>query len=191
MLHLIASHLPPLFASLSLSITLSIYLFSFFGHIMGNCLRSNNKLLGEDINEQESRREFAQAVVLKQTRAISSSTTTSSPSKLEDLKECKKKNKVRFRLQEDEQEDIIGGGGGGLNDPLGDSKNGVVRIRLVVTQEELKQILNYKKNKDSSSVQQLLSEIRLRGRTSVLEVESKSDHHGSWSPALESIPEDH
>ncbi|PON83841.1 hypothetical protein TorRG33x02_203920 [Trema orientale] len=156
---------------------------------MGNCLRKKNKILGEDVDEQESPRKLAdQAVTLEQDTSTS---TSISHSKLEDLKDAKKKNRVRFKLPEDLEEKRTIGGVRGLNDPHGDSKSGVVRIRLVVTQEEFKQILNYKKNKDSkfSSVEQLLNEIKLRGRSSVFEVENKSDH-GSWSPALESIPED-
>uniref|UniRef100_A0A803QJV1 Uncharacterized protein n=1 Tax=Cannabis sativa TaxID=3483 RepID=A0A803QJV1_CANSA len=85
----------------------------------------------------------------------------STPSKLEDLKKLAKK------------------------------KN---RVRLVVTQQELKQILNYKKNNDCkvSSLEQLLSEMKLSRRSKVLEVEEKSsDNNGTWSPALETIPEDH
>ncbi|PON68729.1 hypothetical protein PanWU01x14_093360 [Parasponia andersonii] len=153
---------------------------------MGNCLRKNNKILGEDVDEQESPRKLAeQAVALEQ-----NTSTSTSHSKPEDLKDAEKKNRVRFKLQDLEEKRTIGGGRG-LNDPHGDSKSGVVRIRLVVTQEELKQILNYKKNNDSkfSSVEQLLNEIKLRGSSSVFEVENKSDR-GSWSPALETIPED-
>lgn len=89
------------------------------------------------------------------------------------------KNRVRLRLQEGNSE----------------TNSGVVRIKLVVTQEELKQILSYKSRSGSnfSSAEQLLSEMKIMRGRSVSEVD-KSDHgtivHGSWRPTLESIPED-
>ncbi|EXB83384.1 hypothetical protein L484_001992 [Morus notabilis] len=137
---------------------------------MGNCLRSNyNKVLAEDIDKQEPPKELAKA----------SFTTTPH---VKDVR--RNKNRVRLRLQE----------GNNIGNSS-ETNSGVVRIKLVVTQEELKQILNYKSRSGSnfSSVEQLLSEMKIvRGR-SVSEVD-KSDHgtivHGSWSPTLESIPED-
>lgn len=128
---------------------------------MGNCLASNNKVLAED-DEQ--------------------------------VKNANKINRKRVRLRLQEERSEIGGGnfGGNNNIKNGESKsNGVVRIKLVVTQEELKQILSYKNGGSKfSSVEQLLSEMKLR--RSVLEV-GKIDRtvNGSWSPVLESIPEDH
>ena len=153
---------------------------------MGNCLRSSsNKVLAEDIDEQESKMELAQ---------------TLAPKEFEHGRDAKKKNRVSFKLQEEEEDrhrhrdrdrdrDLCG-----TRRNSGNSRSGVVRIRMVVTQEELKQILDYKKSDSKfSSVEQLLREMRLRGR-SVFQVEKNYGNcgiNGSWSPALESIPEDH
>ncbi|GMN58156.1 hypothetical protein TIFTF001_027249 [Ficus carica] len=128
---------------------------------MGNCLASNNKVLAED-DEQ--------------------------------VKNANKINKKRVRLRLQEERSEIGGGnfGGNNNIKNGESKsNGAVRIKLVVTQEELKQILSYKNGGSKFSlVEQLLSEMKLR--RSVLEVGNiDRTVNESWSPVLESIPEDH
>ncbi|XP_062104672.1 uncharacterized protein LOC133815931 [Humulus lupulus] len=180
--------------SLSVSTCLSISLFqsinclAFGVIIMGNCITNKHQISGEDVDYDHEVRDSK--------KELSEAEAALSPSKLEDLKKlAKKKNRVRFKVEEEEDhqdgEPKCSSSIGGADHK--DSKSGVVRIRLVVTQEELKQILNYKKNKDSkvSSVEQLLSEMKLSRRSRVLEVDEKSSDHGSWSPALESIPEDH
>ncbi|OMO75495.1 hypothetical protein CCACVL1_16156 [Corchorus capsularis] len=89
----------------------------------------------------------------------------------------KKKKMVRFKLNEENQ---------------GDSKNGVVRIRLVVTQKELKQILSCRKDlkQQNSSMEQLIKVMKLRG-IRVSDDDHEDGFHGGWRPALESIPEEH
>lgn len=70
-------------------------------------------------------------------------------------------------------------------------KGEVLRLKVVVTQEELKQILNYKKDFKYSSVEQLVTAMKLR-RRSICEVGTDEDGiNSNWRPALESIPEDH
>ncbi|KAJ0113007.1 hypothetical protein Patl1_02035 [Pistacia atlantica] len=69
-------------------------------------------------------------------------------------------------------------------------KGEVLRIKVLVTQEELKQILNYNKDFKYSSVEQLVTAMKLR-RPSICEVGTNHDRMNSnWRPALESIPED-
>ncbi|KAJ0053566.1 hypothetical protein Pint_02044 [Pistacia integerrima] len=69
-------------------------------------------------------------------------------------------------------------------------KGEVLRIKVVVTQEELKQILNYNKDFKYSSVEQLVTAMKLR-RQSICEVGTNNDRmNNNWRPALESIPED-
>ncbi|KAM6572663.1 hypothetical protein CsatA_016743 [Cannabis sativa] len=157
---------------------------------MGNCITSKHQISGEDHVQYDHEVQDSSETQL----------ALSTPSKLEDLKKlAKKKNRVRFKVEEeeadrDDQDDGVSKCSSSSSIGNIDSKSGVVRIRLVVTQQELKQILNYKKNNDCkvSSLEQLLSEMKLSRRSKVLEVEEKSsDNNGTWSPALETIPEDH
>lgn len=82
-------------------------------------------------------------------------------------------------------------------------KGHVVRIRVVVTQEELKQILNGKL--DFSSKEELLRKIKSASRSSISnkrclyedgsnfsygKMSCSSSSSTSWRPVLESIPED-
>lgn len=81
-------------------------------------------------------------------------------------------------------------------------KRRVVRIKVVVTREELDQIMKCSSNISSSkgnylkgsSVEKLVGAMKLRG-TRVYEVGTKDDNNrggsSNWKPALESIPEDH
>lgn len=137
---------------------------------MGNCLR-NNKVLAQDheIENYGCEEKFEEV-------------KTFPPSKLEDpsLKQCmKKKNKkVRFKIE---------------NDGDGDSRSGAVRIRVVMTQEELKRMLSYKDDSADphTSLEQLLCAIELRGgKFSVSDVSEFDGGTNSWRPALESIPEE-
>ncbi|KAK7272292.1 hypothetical protein RJT34_28795 [Clitoria ternatea] len=99
---------------------------------------------------------------------------TCSSLKLEEggMKKKKKKKKVSFKVQN-------GNKGNHCN-----STNGPLRIRLVVTKEELKRMLRNKNEDDAppqTSLEELLSDMKLRERK-VFDV-------NSWRPALESIPE--
>ncbi|KAK9924544.1 hypothetical protein M0R45_032909 [Rubus argutus] len=139
---------------------------------MGNCLISNNKVSAQDHEKHESDKE-AEAIQHTTTPIMSS-----------------KKKTVRFKLQEDEDDSgrVIKIG---THDD--ESKSGVVRIRLVVTQQELKQLLNYKNDSVSnrSSVEQLLSSLKSRsGRRISADQIGTSTTDESWRPVLESIPED-
>ncbi|XP_050248021.1 uncharacterized protein LOC126695356 [Quercus robur] len=141
---------------------------------MGNCL--SNKSLAQ---EEEVPKE---AEVVEQTKP-------STASKLEPVKLVdggqKKKKVVRFKLEEDDTN--VG------TSSEGDSRSGVVRIRVVVTQKELKQILDCKEGLKYSSVEQLVNALNLRGRK-ISEVRTSDEDEGinsNWRPALESIPEDH
>ncbi|KAK7324794.1 hypothetical protein VNO77_28640 [Canavalia gladiata] len=73
------------------------------------------------------------------------------------------------------------------------STSGPVRIRLVVTKQELKRILRNKTENENdaqyTSLEQLLSDMKLREKR-VFEIEEKGRSISSWRPALESIPED-
>ncbi|KAF3967453.1 hypothetical protein CMV_008551 [Castanea mollissima] len=141
---------------------------------MGNCL--SNKSLAQ---EEEVPKE---AEVVEQTKPSTASKLE--PVKLVDGDQKKKKKKVvRFKLQED---DINVG-----TSSEGDSRSGVVRIRVVVTQKELKQILDCNEGLKYSSVEQLVNALKLRGRK-ISEVRTSDEGiNSNWRPALESIPEDH
>ena len=98
---------------------------------------------------------------------------------------------VRFRLNEEVNVDKDGD----LGDETASKGGGAVRIRVVVTREELKQILNFRKNINYSSVEQLVSALRLRARSRPDEGGTASTDGGimcgSWKPRLGSIPEEH
>ncbi|KAK7312714.1 hypothetical protein VNO77_36798 [Canavalia gladiata] len=63
--------------------------------------------------------------------------------------------KVRFKIQNDVNE-----GDGGCH---GNVRSGTVRIRLVMTQEELKRMLSCKDVAQNTSLEQLLGAVKLRG----------------------------
>ncbi|XP_050103640.1 uncharacterized protein LOC126583331 [Malus sylvestris] len=143
---------------------------------MGNCLRNNNKIASQDYEKHEAAKEAEPLEARKTAMPL--------PSNLK-----QEKKSVRFNLQEDHQNSGKRVGGG-------DSKTGgAVRIRLVVTQEELKQLLNYKKDSNHSSLEELLNAVKSRG-TRVSEINGTSSDDESissgscWRPTLESIPED-
>ncbi|KAF3443688.1 hypothetical protein FNV43_RR13378 [Rhamnella rubrinervis] len=112
-------------------------------------------------------------------------------------KEGKKKKVVRFRLPEDEEEDNKENNN---NSNGGDSNSAVVRIKLVLTREEPKQVVNFmnapEDDDHSSSVQQLLNVIKSRGQrvseagTSCATTARQGLDNGSLRPVLESISED-
>ncbi|CAA7043888.1 unnamed protein product [Microthlaspi erraticum] len=115
---------------------------------MGNCLRHDNGLAGEEKNDLEPE----------------------SPVKLweEEVSRC-----------EEESESLM----------KGESK--VVRIKVVVTKEELRQILGHKKG--FSSIQHLVHVLKDSGRniSRVYEEEEVELGGENWRPTLESIPENH
>ncbi|KAL1197483.1 hypothetical protein V5N11_012062 [Cardamine amara subsp. amara] len=71
----------------------------------------------------------------------------------------------------------------------GESK--VVRIKVVVTKEELRQILGHKKG--INSIQHLLHVLKDRGRNinRVYGEDEEEEGDENWRPSLESIPENH
>lgn len=86
---------------------------------------------------------------------------------------------------------------GTFTPPNEEEKRRVVRIKVVVTREELEQIMNSNKGDNylkESSVEKLVAAMKLRG-TRIYEVGTDDNNYGrsssSWRPALESIPEDH
>lgn len=138
---------------------------------MGNCLRKNQVSSAQDEGEEVERVE-----------KINVKAPSSLPNKVvKARREDSMKKKVRFKVQD---------GRGGNS-----STSGAMRIRLVVTKEELKRVLSNNKNENGAdqhiSLEQLLSDMRLREK-SVSKIEG-SDHgslNSCWRPALESIAED-
>ncbi|KAJ1404323.1 DUF4228 domain protein [Sesbania bispinosa] len=66
---------------------------------------------------------------------------------------------------------------------------GSVRIRVVMTQEELKRMVDCKDDAQHISLEQLLGAMKLRGGR-ICEVGKCHGGINSWRPALQSIPED-
>ncbi|XVE74472.1 hypothetical protein DITRI_Ditri12bG0019700 [Diplodiscus trichospermus] len=152
---------------------------------MGNCLTSNKVLAENDQDDPQG---------CRQAEAITGKVTVSNLERAVEVadggvKVNKKKEKkvVRFKLNEENNVD---------RGKHGESNNGVVRIRLVVTHNELKQILSCSKDHlKHSSMEQLIKVVKLRG-TRISEAGRTIDDdddgfHGAWRPALESIPEEH
>lgn len=106
------------------------------------------------------------------------------PSKFEPSRHVEggKRKMVRFKQCEESNVDKNG---------RRESKGGAVRIRVVVTKEELKQILNYGKDSKYPSVENLVSAMRLRDRRIHDVGTIDGGINSSWKPDLESIPEDH
>ncbi|XP_027344202.1 uncharacterized protein LOC113856546 [Abrus precatorius] len=133
---------------------------------MWNCCMRNNQISTQDENGESKKVEHIK---------------TSSWSKTA-KREDNMKKKVRFKVQDNK------GGKGrlGIN-----STNVPVRIRLMVTKEELKMMLSNKNENDAqhTSLEQLLRDMMLREK-SVLEIEENGGSINSWRPALESVPED-
>ena len=94
--------------------------------------------------------------------------------------ENRTKKTVRFRLGE---EDANNAGGDSK-----ETKSGVVRIRLVLTQNELSQILNGELK--HSCAEQLLNMVKSRSTRVSPDGSIDADRNENWLPALESIPED-
>ncbi|CAK9140939.1 unnamed protein product [Ilex paraguariensis] len=132
---------------------------------MGNCMMSG-KILAQ--HEKEEPQKTAEVMELK--GSATSSTLLGSAPPIDGGK----KKTVRFRLHEGDADD---------RKSYSNTKGGVVRIRLVVTQTQLRHILNNESK--YTSVEQLLGAIKLRSRRI-----SQARING-WKPVLDSIPEDH
>ncbi|CAJ1979048.1 unnamed protein product [Sphenostylis stenocarpa] len=144
---------------------------------MGNCLR-NNKISAQDHENYDA--PVAEAKVQK-VKAL----PMLSKLELPRLEQSMKK-KVKFMVQN----------GGTCEGERGCDGNycrsGSVRIRVVMTQEELKRILRCKDEaQQQTSLEQLLHAVKLRGGR-ISEVGGEYDDEGmnSWKPSLDSIPED-
>ncbi|KAK8529117.1 hypothetical protein V6N13_102048 [Hibiscus sabdariffa] len=157
---------------------------------MGNCFTSN-KIASQNVHDNPNEaHEF-----IKEMGNVTVSNKEGAAEESDGVNKKKKKKRkrkvVRFKLNEENGVDD----GSGKH---GESRNGVVRIRLVVTQEELKQIiLSSGKDLKQPSMEQLVKVMKLRGvrvseggRTSN-DDDDDGGFHGGWRPALESIPEEH
>ncbi|XP_031106686.1 uncharacterized protein LOC116011273 [Ipomoea triloba] len=140
---------------------------------MGNCMARKAVMVGED--EKKKKNEAPIRDEGKSEEECRKSSTKEG---------TKQKKAVRFRVDDEEER----------------RKLGVVRIRLVVTREELRQILNGEDSGYSTSSEELLAAIKLgsrRRRTSSrirMDDQRFSSSDGDmesrkWRPALESIPE--
>ncbi|KAK7282141.1 hypothetical protein RIF29_10714 [Crotalaria pallida] len=157
---------------------------------MGNCLR-NNKITSAQDHENYDSQVAPSSADVKVEKIIKAS--SSSLPKLEALpkqKEQGMKKKVRFDIQNeyDEGDDRSRGS----CTCHADSRSGVVRIKVVMTQKELKRmLLSCKKDEQhTTSLEQLLSAVMLRGGRISEVCEFNGGMNNSWRPALESIPED-
>ncbi|XP_031278637.1 uncharacterized protein LOC116137088 [Pistacia vera] len=134
---------------------------------MGNCLIRDNKALARNAGD-ESQREVEETI-----GTFTATDESEAKSKFDGGKSM-----VRLRVRRESRIVDV--------EPKGE----VLRIKVVVTQEELKQILNYNKDFKYSSVEQLVTAMKLR-RQSICEVGTNNDRmNNNWRPALESIPED-
>lgn len=147
---------------------------------MGNCLASSKIVSQNAMFEQQSNK--AGKMIEKTTRPFVPSTR---------IERGGKAKMVRFRLN---GEVNIVDKDGDLGDETGSKGGGAVRIRVVVTRKELKQILNLRENIDYSSVEQLVRDLRLRERSRPDEGGAGTDGGimcGRWKPLLGCIPEEH
>ncbi|XP_011048784.1 PREDICTED: uncharacterized protein LOC105142721 isoform X2 [Populus euphratica] len=149
---------------------------------MGNCLTSS-KIVSQNAKlEQQS--EADQELMIEET------TTSLASSKIERPKHGGKARMVRLGLDEE----VNVGKDGEMGETTTSKGGGAVRIRVLVTREELKQILDFRKNINYSSVEQMIGALRLRER-STDQVGASSDggvimSSSSWKPVLGSIPEE-
>ncbi|KAJ4730032.1 DUF4228 domain-containing protein [Melia azedarach] len=134
---------------------------------MGNCLTSEKaRALNQEQGVAEA--EAREVEEMKSMRAF-------------DDGKKKEKMMMKFRLA----------AGEGNDHGVEREKVGVVRIKVVVTREELEQILNCDEcDLKQSSMEKLVTAMNLRGRR-INEVRRNDNNRGNWRPALESIPEDH
>ncbi|KAK4255345.1 hypothetical protein QN277_008357 [Acacia crassicarpa] len=157
---------------------------------MGNCLIRNNQISAQDdgdddnyviVDEQRGESEVDQ----EKKKTITSGASFESEEGMKKKKRIKKK--VRFELQEGDGNEEEGREGIRR-------KSGFVRIKLVVTQKELKRILSHENGtQQQTTLEELLSSVKLRGSRRICEVIGREDDGGAinaWRPALESISED-
>ncbi|XP_054794894.1 uncharacterized protein LOC129312439 [Prosopis cineraria] len=143
---------------------------------MGNCLIRNNQISAHDDDIYDD-------AVVEQMKTSDSSFKSEPAAAMheESMKKKKKHKKVSFELQNKDEE---------RNGKQIRSRSGSVRIRLVVTQEELKRILSSENDTQQTSLEQLLSSVKLGG-SRICEVTGDDDGAmNAWRPALDSIPED-
>ncbi|XP_021907412.1 uncharacterized protein LOC110821774 [Carica papaya] len=144
---------------------------------MGNCLTRNNRVIAEDDDAHDHGHNKA--------RHDKQETITEQQALTEAGGDEKKM--VAFKLRQEENAN-----GASIFD------NGVVRVRIVMTREELKQILSCSRKEEeqeeSCTVERLLSELkRLREHEKISDGERTINEgfiNGGWRPTLESIPEE-
>uniref|UniRef100_A0A6N2N0Q3 Uncharacterized protein n=1 Tax=Salix viminalis TaxID=40686 RepID=A0A6N2N0Q3_SALVM len=120
---------------------------------MGNCLASG-KIVSQNAKlEQQSEED---EVLIKQTPTSLASSRRESPRHAE----RGKAEMVRLGLDEG----VKAGKDGEMGETTTSKGGGAVRIRVVVRDRELKQILNFRKNMKNSSVEEIIGALRLRKR---------------------------
>ncbi|KAJ4851235.1 hypothetical protein Tsubulata_022290 [Turnera subulata] len=143
---------------------------------MGNCFTSSNKNASGNALQQSL------ATKMGDHRSANAITNIEPSNHVEGVK-----RKI-VRVKVGEEGDIEKGGFGEAANQAG------VRIRIVVTRKELKQILSHNSNDliKHSSVEQLVRAMKLRERR-VHAAKTAGDGDisaGNWRPALASIPEE-
>ncbi|KAJ7008616.1 hypothetical protein NC653_007320 [Populus alba x Populus x berolinensis] len=113
-------------------------------------------------------------------------------SKIERHKHAEGGKATTVRLGLDEEVNV--GKDGEMGETTTSKGGGAVRIRVLVTREELKQILDFRKNINYSSVEQMIGALRLRERRTD-QAGASSDggvimSSSNWKPVLGSIPEE-
>ena len=164
---------------------------------MGNCLIRNNQVSAQDDYDYDGEykvdRKPCQLEVDDQLKKKEEDVKEPADIKMpeENMKKEKKiKKKVRFELEKDDGEK-------GREEIGVKRRSGSVRIKLVVTQEELRRILVSHENgtqQQKTTFEQLLSSVRSTGSNRSCEVIGEDINDGAinngWRPTLESIPED-
>ncbi|KAJ6406677.1 hypothetical protein OIU84_010230 [Salix udensis] len=86
--------------------------------------------------------------------------------------QAKKKKKVRFSIPEEEAKDV-------------QEKTSVVRIKLVISKQELQEMLR----KGGVSADDMVSHLQGQRRVRKVDISGSDDEHKGWKPELESLPE--
>ncbi|GMJ04564.1 hypothetical protein HRI_004125600 [Hibiscus trionum] len=151
---------------------------------MGNCLTSTKvaaQIDQEEYDYEDSRRQ--QEPIKERAKEVITASDMEGAAEVGDgaLKIIKKKKVVRFKLNEESD--------GESGRTRRESSNGVVRMRFVVTQKELEQILSSGKDLSKCcSMEELVRVVKSRAGCCDF---SDEGFHGGWRPALETIPEEH